>query len=231
MIFVIPAGSAAELQLGLKDSFERLREETGEIPAARLVALLFAPAGAPLSQVQVIPRLGQFHWRSRYAMDLFCAGYGREGGDTHLDETFYSVAPQGPGGEWLFSDRAFDDVRRFVQEQSGWRYSGEVDLLLATARYDADAWDAKVDFAQAVELKLARAIKDEAVESVGVFLEAVFDYAEQHPDAPSAIFFAAGQTGKSFAAALIDMVLGALPVDVRPLWKKGRHLRPIIGGP
>jgi hypothetical protein len=225
--FAVPAGSVADLRLGLVDTFKRVEVETGRTPATRLLALLFAPDGASLAREQVIPRLGQFHWRSRLAMDLFCAGYGRRGGSTDIDGTFRTVLDHGPDGEWLFSDRGFDDVRRYVETESGWRYSGEVDLLLVNARLDTEGWESLVDFQSGAEIRLANAIADQAVGSVAGLLERLFEYAEDNPDTASATIFAAKQAGKTIAGSLVDVVLGALPVDVRPLWKQGRHIRPL----
>ncbi len=227
MEYAVPAGSVADLRLGLVDTFQRVEMETGRTPVSRLLALLFAPDGALLAREQVIPRLGQFHWRSRLAMDLFCAGYGRRGGAAAIDRTFRTVLDHGPDGEWLFSDRGFDDVRRYVETESGWRYSGEVDLLLANARLNAEGWEALVDFRSGAEIRLANAIADQAIGSVAGLLERLFEYAEHNPDTASATIFAAKQAGKTIAGSLVDVVLGALPVDVRPLWKQGRHIRPL----
>jgi hypothetical protein len=227
MPFAVPAGSVADLRFGLVNTFDRVRAETGQTPERRLLALMFAPDGAPLAREQVIPRLGQFHWRSRLAMDLFCAGYGRRGGAADIDDTFRTVLEHGPDGEWLFSDRGFDDVRRYVEGESGWRYSGEVDLLLVNSKLDADGWDVVVDFRSGAEIRLANAIADQAIASVAGLLERLFEYAEQNPDTVSATTFAAKQAGKTIVGSLVDVVLGALPVDVRQLWKQGRHIRPL----
>jgi hypothetical protein len=227
MAFAVPAGSMADLRFGLVNTFNRVGAETGRIPANRLLALLFAPDGAPLAREQVIPRLGQFHWRSRLAMDLFCAGYARRGGSASIDQTFRTVLDHGPDGEWLFSDFGFDEVRRYVETESGWRYSGEVDLLLVNARLDPEGWEALVDFRSGAEIRLANAIADQAIGSVAGLLERLFEYAERSPDTATAASFAAKQAGKTIAGSLVEVVLGALPVDVRPLWKQGRHIRPL----
>jgi hypothetical protein len=223
----VPAGSVADLRFGLVETFQRVAAETGRTPASRLLGLLFAPDGAPLTREQVIPRLGQFRWRSRQAMDLFCAGYGRRGGPASIDATFRTVLEHGPDGEWLFSDRGFDDVRRGVEASSGWRYSGEVDLLLVNAHLDPGGGEALVDFQSGAEIRLANAIADEAIGSVAGLLERLFEYAERNPDTASAANFAVKQAGKTIAGSLVDVVLGALPLDVRQLWKQGRHIRPI----
>ncbi len=226
MVYAVPAGSVADLRLGLVDTFQRVASETGQLPASRLLGLLFAPDGAPPAREQVIPRLGQFHWRSRQAMDVFCAGYGRRGAATGIDATFRTVLEHGPDGEWLFSDRGFDDVRRSVEAASGWRYSGEVDLLLVNAHLDADSGEALVDFRSGAEIRLGNAIADEAIGSVAGLLERLFEYAERNPDTAGAAHFAVKQAGKALAGSLVDVVHGALPVDVRQLWKQGRHIRP-----
>jgi hypothetical protein len=227
MVFAVPAGSVADLTSGLADTFHRVAAETGRTPESRLLGLLFAPDGAPLTREQVIPRLGQFHWRSRHAMDLFCAGYGRRGGTASIDATFRTVLEHGPDGEWLFSDLGFDDVRRGVEAASGWRYSGEVDLLLVNAHLDTDSGDALVDFRSGAEIRLANAIADQAIGSVAGLLERLFEYAERNPHTANAARFAVKQAGKTIAGSLVDVVLGALPLDVRQLWKQGRHIRPI----
>ena len=61
----------------------------------------------------------------------------------------------------------------------------------------------------------------------GDLLERLFEYAERSPDTATAASFAAKQAGKTIAGSLVEVVLGALPVDVRPLWKQGRHIRPL----
>src|SRR5215831_17733902 len=103
MPYAIPAGSVADLEHGMASAFYRAKAETGRTPERRLLALMFAPDGAPLAREQVIPRLGQFHWRSGLAMDLFCAGYARRHGPTQIDRSFRTVLEQGPDGdEWLY---------------------------------------------------------------------------------------------------------------------------------
>lgn len=54
-----------------------------------------------------------------------------------IDSTFETVLDKGPDGlTWMFSQRSFDDLRAYVEKLSGWRNSGEVDLLLVKGRQD-----------------------------------------------------------------------------------------------
>src|SRR5437667_457455 len=41
----------------------------------RMVGLLFARPDVPLAQVEVVPNLDYFHYRSGKHIDFFCAGY------------------------------------------------------------------------------------------------------------------------------------------------------------
>ena len=50
----------------------------------RMVGLLFARSDVPLAEVEVVPNLDYFHYRSGKHIDFFCAGYD---GYTGRDET------------------------------------------------------------------------------------------------------------------------------------------------
>ena len=78
-----------------------------------------------------------------------------------------------------------------------------------------------------VVIALDNAISDGAIRSVAAFMEQLFRYAEENPVNPRLGGFIATATGKVVAESLIDIVLGALPVDLRPLWKKGRYIQPL----
>jgi len=227
MVFVNPAGSSFDLEARLQESFAAAALRAPEQPTMRLVGLLFAPVGAPLTSSAVIPRLDQYHWRSGAAMDIFCAGYARAGTpDVEFD--FTSVLDKGPDGSaWLFSQRAFDQVRAYTENLSGWRYSGEVDLLLVMGRREPGQVAPVLAWRSGVVIALDSAISDGAIPSVATFMEQLFRYAEQHPVKPHLDGFIVTAEGKVVAESLVDVILGALPVDLRLLWKKGRHFQPL----
>ena len=162
-------------------------------------------------------------------MDIFCAGYARAGTlGVESDYTFTSVLDKGPDGSaWLFSQRAFNQVRAYTENLSGWRNSGEVDLLLVMGRQEAGEVTPVLDWRSGVVIALDNAISDGAIRSVATFMEQLFRYAEQNPVKPHLGGFIVAAEGKVVAESLVDVVLGALPVDLRPLWKKGRHFQPL----
>lgn len=92
----------------------------------QVVALLFVQ---PDSQViaTALRRKDYFDARSGELWDLYFAGYYRYGrmprGRALTD------ASDGP----QFSPPAFDEMRRLVESQSGWRYSGDSDLVVVNA--------------------------------------------------------------------------------------------------
>ena len=98
MQMMIPVGGSFELEARLKESFAAAARRAPEQPTMRLVGVLFAPVGAPLTSSAIIPRLDQYHWRSGAAMDIFCPGYARGTSGARFDPTFVSVLDKGPDG-------------------------------------------------------------------------------------------------------------------------------------
>jgi hypothetical protein len=76
-------------------------------------------------------------------------------------------------------------------------------------------------------IALDNAISDGAIHSVATFMEQLFRYAQEHPVTPRVGGFVVATGGKVVAESLLDILLGALPVDLRSLWKKGRHFQPL----
>jgi hypothetical protein len=88
-----------------------------------VVALLFAPPDSVLIQTAEVRR-DYFDARTGDLWDLYFPGYYRWGqmpGGKRL-----SSDPQGP----QFTPVAFNEMRKFVQSQGSWGYSGEADLVL-----------------------------------------------------------------------------------------------------
>lgn len=229
MAYAIPAGTSVDLEARLQESFAAAGSSTPDQPTMRLIGILFAPLGAPLTASAIIPRLSQYHWRSGAAMDIFCAGYAHAGSPgVQIDSTFETVLDKGPDGiTWLFSQRSFDDVRAYVENLSGWHNSGEVDLLLVMGRQDPGQAVPVLDWRSGVAIALDDAINDGAIRSVATFMEQLFRHAADNPIKPRLGGFIMAASGKLAAATLVDVLLGALPVDLRPLWKKGRHFQPL----
>lgn len=97
-----------------------------------MVGLLFARPDNLLVQAEVIPNLSYFHYRSGKHIDFFCAGYDGYTGRGQ-EEGYREVGLPG----WVYSDQMFNQLREEIEAMSKWRYSGDVDLILTNAHYDA----------------------------------------------------------------------------------------------
>jgi hypothetical protein len=219
-VALIPAPDIASVREGLSEAFRyRYDDAAGRI---RLVGLLFAPATAPLTRDDLLPRLDEYHTRSADNMDLFWAGYGRYWGPLSPEDT-KSVTGHDP--PWLYSQSLFESFRQQMEAETKWRYSGEVDLLLMNTRYDEERRAAQLQLTDVVALDLARAKADGAISSVAVLLQGLFRYAESQDGRDPAWGYAGRQVGRNVTEGLTHAVLSALPADLGVLWKKGRHFR------
>lgn len=158
---------------GYEDS---LRARTAEGPT--VLAFLFAqPDSGP---IRALDRSGgYFDIRTGSTWDLFFPGYYRSG--DRAGEQRAGDVPVGSGfaGNWFFSPRDFDLLRRHVQEASGerWRYSGLADLVLVCAWITAEEgptvdWDSTFSRSLADAQGRESLTLNEAIERISRDLEA-----------------------------------------------------------
>lgn len=108
----------------------RLREKatllTSDDVVCQVVALVFAQPDSRVIDTATA-RKKYFDARSGESWDLYFCGYSRwRAMRDGRKLTEASGAPE-------FSPSAFDAMRRFVEEHSEWRYSGDCDLVLVNA--------------------------------------------------------------------------------------------------
>ena len=111
--------------------------DEGEVTCA-VVALLFATPDSVLIQTAEARR-DYFDARTGDLWDLYFPGYCRWG--KMADVRRLSDDPQGP----QFTPAAFNEMRKFVQGQGSWRYSGDADLVLVNV-YLSGAGEPVVDW-------------------------------------------------------------------------------------
>jgi hypothetical protein len=172
-IEMVPAWDYSQVLSDLKRAFE-YRYKKDEFSGIRMVGLLFAPPETRLAREEIIPSLEYFYHRSGNNIDFFGAGYRRYGPDPGPGEK--SVTDDDP--PWIFNLRKYDDFRRQIEQMSSWRYSGEADLLLMDAKFNAVAKNASLDFTSAIACDLDRMMRDGAIQSVRRFFEDTFQFAE-----------------------------------------------------
>ena len=187
----------------------------------RMVGLLFARSDVPLAEVEVVPNLDYFHYRSGKHIDFFCAGYD---GYTGRDETEgYRKINKEPELKWGFSERMFIRFMEDIEARSPWKYSGDCDLILANAHYDATKREVRIDLKHHVQYKLKQMKDIGAINSVTSFFEDIVRYAE-HADGEDPTWgFSDAQGAKLAGSALRRFILALLPKDLGKDAERAAH--------
>jgi len=187
----------------------------------RMVGLLFARPDVPLAEVEVVPNLDYFHYRSGKHIDFFCAGYD---GYTGRDETEgYRKINKKPELKWGFSERMFIRFMEDIEARSPWKYSGDCDLILANAHYDATKREVRIDLKHHVQYKLKQMKDIGAINSVTSFFEDIVRYAE-HADGEDPTWgFSDAQGAKLAGSALRRFILALLPKDLGKDAERAAH--------
>lgn len=147
---------------------------TSNPTSVRMVGLLFSRPESKLAKEEIIPGISYFHIRSGQHIHFFCAGYGAYGGQDKNE--IVSVEKDGKLG-YVFIPSRFNEIRKKVESQCGWRYSGESDLILANARYSRGG-GVVLELDKSIKCYLDEFKKIGAIDSVNEFFERIFRYAE-----------------------------------------------------
>ena len=193
----------------------------GPNKTVRMVGLLFARPDVPFAQVEVVPNLDYFHYRSGKHIDFFCAGYD---GYTSRNEKegFKKVNPE-PELKWGYSERMFIRFMEDIEARSPWKFSGDCDLILANAHYDATKREVHIDLKHRVQCKLKQMKDIGAINSVTSFFEDIVRYAE-HADGEDPTWgFSDAQGVKLAGSALRRFILALLPKDLGKEAERAAH--------
>lgn len=187
---------------------------------SKLVGVLFCHPKSPLAKAEIIEHLSHFHIRSGEAVDFFCVGYGAYWPAEHFaDQTPVTKID---GIDWLFSDSAFSSAIDEFEKETDWKYSGETELLLVTARKVGNG-SAILDYETAIVCNLEAMAQDKAFSSVRSFFSEIFRFAKTYTqnDPTWGLSDKKGiGVGKS---ALKDAVISVLPKPLRDAYQRGEH--------
>jgi hypothetical protein len=196
----------------LRESFSR--------PGSRnwkLVGLLFVKGGDELAEKSLKPFFGYFNNRSRTNTDFYWAGWDEIVSDT----------PNSSGQYLSFNDNHFDTIRRDVESNTNWRYSGGADLILFPAK-KLDTGEVVMDLGAAMNINL-RELKAAKIEP-DVLFETIFRFSDnsERDDSMFELFFdnTRRSLSKSFwlflksfvsseASQEIDRINAMVVVDIR----------------
>jgi hypothetical protein len=197
------------------DLFERVALEN----KVKLVGLLFMHPESELAKTDILPRIGQYHESAGEFTDFFFVGYGAYWPQNDYPDQREAVKLDGT--QWLFSDRAFNRFRREIEEKTSWKYSGETDLILATARYSTTHKRAFIDYSQCITCCLEQIVRDEAAVSIPAFFEKIFHFGEKNKDA-TAYHFSDLHLVSTSKTSLFEWILSR--VGLKDYYKKNKNL-------
>lgn len=214
---MLPAWNIEEIVATLAHAFER-RYPSGGI---RLVGLLFAPPESSLGKSEIIKSLDYFHHRSGNTIDFFCAGYRRYGQEKQFVVEREVTSDSSP---WYFNIIEFETLRKEIQKNSSWKYSGEADLILLNATISESSHDIALDWSSAVCCDLERMKKDKAIESTRRFFEDIFRFVDEYEGENPVWDLSDEHVFIKAKSGLKRLILSVLPRPLRELYSEAKHL-------
>lgn len=125
--------------------------------------LLVKPNSSDVSQ-EILSNITYFHHRSRNKLDIFLPGYGAYWGDSIPDSKNVCKVDH---VDWSFSTKHFVDFIDQIESASKLKYQGGSELILL------DFVCSDISYKCVVRIKLNKAIRDGAIESVEEFIDTV----------------------------------------------------------
>lgn len=185
-----------------------------------MIGLLFARPSDPFAKANIVGELDYFNSRSGEHIDFFCVGYTKNPHNATLKKSEPTVVIK--GASWWFDNDSFDSVRRQLEAESNWQYSGETELLVANAR--SSFREAVIDYSSAIPCRLELMQSDKAINSVREFFEKIFKSAEKNPDSNNPMVTLSDEFGKTVAlSAIKKIVLLILLKGLHEEYAKARH--------
>ena len=136
--------------------------------------MLFAQPKSPLARSEIVPQLEYFHHRSGDDVHFFCGGYSAYDNKYRDNKPVARIS----GTQWYFSLSQFNTLRKRVETNTSWKYSGGTDLILVNVNNSPDK--ASLDLKSAVLFPLERMKQDGVIVSVATFFEEIFRFAEDY---------------------------------------------------
>lgn len=164
---MIPAHSFEKIEQQLADESRWSKE-------SRIAGLLFAQPESSLARSEIVPHLSYFHHRSDADVHFFCGGYSAYGNAYKDNKLIIRVADV----PWYFSPSQFNILRKQIEANTSWQYSGGTDLILVNVKNSPGK--ATLDLKSAILFPLERIKRDGVIVSVGTFFEEIFRFAENY---------------------------------------------------
>src|SRR5262245_14750045 len=210
---------AKEVTMYAADSFEHIMMYVGSgLPkkgSCWMCGFLFAPPGTSIGK-SIFDRLMDWHFRSGDNFDFFCVGYGNWKQEQAEPVARLTRDPRLSPIDYYYNPRSFQEIRKQVEALSGWRYSGEADLLLVNAIRDSDTGKDRLEFDEIVALDIDRLIRENVFSTTARLLERVCQAADDavvSGDQLSVIDFSDKEAARSFLRGALSTIVNTLKVD------------------
>lgn len=194
--------------------------EIKEERQSKLIGILFCHPKSPLGKAEIVDHLDYFHERSGEAVDFYCAGFGAYWPPEFQPDK--SVVTKINDTEWLFSSKAYNDIRKEIEAETSWEHSGETELVLLSARRTHQN-SAELDFSSSIVCKLEQMGKDKAFTSVRAFFESIFRFAEKHGGADPVWALSDKKGIETGGGFLKESILSLLPKNLSESYKQAEH--------
>ena len=113
---------------------------------------------------EILNNLSYFHHRALNKLDIYLPGNGASFGRKYVDiKNICNI----DNVDWSFSSKCFSDFIEEMEKMSSWHYNGGSEIILLDFEKD------KIKFSNVVRVKLDRALKDGAINSVEEFIEKI----------------------------------------------------------
>lgn len=201
------------------DSYKKLVEEMSysldgsQLQKSKIAALLFARPNN-FTRQELFSDLDYFHFRSGTNINLYCLGYQ----PALLEEL--PVIAERDDEKWSFNAQKFDNLRRRIEGETRWKYTGNAELVLFNAVYDQQSKKAFMDFSDAIAIDLQSAKENKLIYSVSELFETIFRSSEnlftENPskELSGSLIRSSGKT------SLTTMLFNLLPEKVRTETKR-----------
>jgi hypothetical protein len=208
---MIPTVSYAEIVQKLSSDFDYWKRDEEKLKVT-MCGLLFARPQSELASREIFPELDYFDSRLGPKFHLFTAGCFQRFMPV---DNFPDKRSIGPQNKWLYSDAAFDCLRREIESATRWRYRDGVELLLFNATRNVRTGNASLDFHSAIALDLQMLRERRSSEPIATLIGQLANYCETYRGNDPTWGFS-DRIGTHIAgSALWNLILSLLPEGLR----------------
>ncbi len=208
---MVPTISYTQLLKALADDAHYWRRGNRNLNVT-MCGLLFARPQSELASKEIFPEVNYFNQRLGARFHLFTAGCFPRRTPTSRYPDRREISDQ---YDWLYSDEAFDSLRREVEGATVWKYNDGVELLLFNATKNRSSGAASLDFHSAVAIDLQEFRRLRPSETVAALIGRLARYCERYEGNDPTWGFSDEEGLEAGKSGLWNLFVGLLPEGLR----------------